>query len=182
MSRAMPSNKPINSDSKKRRSFVALLFAAGYGPCSAAEAIVVTVELKLVSSSEDWNAYHSIRQHVLWEARGRHGSYDRSHPDEHKAGNFPCLLMVDGMEPTGAIRIDLDPPLAWFRRVAIRDDRQRQGYGRKMLELAADFARARGCNRVRSNVDHSAVEFYQRLGFQILDESEAATVPMTTLL
>jgi hypothetical protein len=27
----MRSNKPINPDSKKRRSFVALLFAAGYG-------------------------------------------------------------------------------------------------------------------------------------------------------
>jgi len=27
----MTHNKPINSDSKKRRSFVALLFAAGYG-------------------------------------------------------------------------------------------------------------------------------------------------------
>jgi GNAT superfamily N-acetyltransferase len=139
----------------------------------------MTIELRLVASSEDWAAYHSIRERVLWEARGRFGSYDRSHPDEHKAGNFPCLLIVGGDQPVGTVRIDVDPPLAWFRRVAIREDRQHQGYGRKMLELAADFASGRGCQRVRSNVAPDAVEFYRKLGFQIVvDQGGDSSVPM----
>jgi len=29
----------------------------------------MTYELKLVASSEGWEAYHSIRERVLWEAR-----------------------------------------------------------------------------------------------------------------
>ena len=144
----------------------------------------MSYELKLVASTEDWEAYHAIRERVLWETRGRLGSYDRSHSDEHMAGNFPCLLIGPGHEPLGTVRIDVDPPLAWFRRVAIREDRQRQGHGRRMLELAADFAKGRGCHRVRSNVAPDAVQFYRKLGFQIAVEDEAgsSSVPMSRWL
>jgi GNAT superfamily N-acetyltransferase len=143
----------------------------------------MTFELRLVATSEDWEAYHSIRERVLWEARGRFGSYDRFHADERKKGNFPCLLINGGGQPVGVVRIDVDPPLAWFRRVAIREDLQRQGYGRRMLEMAADFAKGRGCQCVRSNVDPEAVEFYRKLGFQIVvGEAGTSSVPMARSL
>ena len=109
-----------------------LAFAAERQYRSADWAIRMATELRPVATSEDWEAYHSIREQVLWEARGRFGSYDRSHPDEHKVGNFACLLVGSDDQPIGVVRIDLEPPLAWFRRVAIRADRQRQGYGTRM--------------------------------------------------
>jgi GNAT superfamily N-acetyltransferase len=138
----------------------------------------MTYELRMVTSNEDWEAYHSIRERVLWEARGRADSYDRFYPDEHKAGHFPFLLIYED-EPVGAVRVDLEPPVAWFRRVAVRENVQRHGHGQKMLELAAEFAKTRGCQHVRSNVDPAAAAFYRRLGFEnITGEHRGPSVPM----
>jgi GNAT superfamily N-acetyltransferase len=61
--------------------------------------------------------------------------------------------------------VDLADDEAIFRRVAVREDVQRQGHGRKMLELADSFVRARGKRRIRSHVDRGAVSFYERCGF-----------------
>ena len=121
-------------------------------------------ELRHVTSEADWEDYHAIREDVLWVARGRVGVYDRSHPDEHADSNHPFVFVVDD-EAIGVLRVDVRPPVAWFRRVAVREDAQRRGHGRRMLELAMDFARGAGCTEVRSNVDPDAVAFYHKLGF-----------------
>src|SRR5262245_27494825 len=126
---------------------------------------MATCELKRVATEHEWGAYHSIREQVLWDARGNIGSYDRHHPDEFAPGHCPLLLLRDG-DPVAVVRIDLDPPAAWFRRVAVREDVQRQGYGRRRLELAQEFAVAQGCTYLCSNVAPDAVEFYRKLGFR----------------
>jgi GNAT superfamily N-acetyltransferase len=138
----------------------------------------MSYELRQVATDEDWDAYHEIRRRVLWDARGHAGSYDRTHPDEHKPGNFPLLLFHLG-EPVGVVRVDIEAPVAWFRRVAVRESDQRHGHGRAMLTLAADFARERGCWHLRSNVDAAAVGFYTKLGFVASSgEGASAAVPM----
>jgi GNAT superfamily N-acetyltransferase len=143
----------------------------------------VTLELRLVVSREDWDAYHAIREDVLWKARGHVGSYDRSHPDEHQEGNFPLLLVGDEVGSVGVVRVDLDPPLAWFRRVAVRPELQGRGYGRRMLELAGEFAKTRGCTQVRADVNPGAVDFYRKLGFQgAVGETVGPSVPMVRSL
>lgn len=65
--------------------------------------------------------------------------------------------------------MELDGSEAWLRRVAIREDVQRSGHGRRMVEMAMDFARSRGARRVKSNVDEDAVAFYRQLGFTETD-------------
>jgi len=117
-----------------------------------------------VQGETEWNAYHAIREQVLFEARGRYGVYDRNHPDEHADGNNPFLLLLDA-RPIGAIRIDIRVPIAYFRRVAIREDVQRHGHGTVMMQLAEQFARDSGCTTALSNVASDAVAFYSRLGF-----------------
>jgi GNAT superfamily N-acetyltransferase len=124
----------------------------------------VSHELRRPSSDAEWAAYHAIRRRVLFEARGRHGAYDAAHPDEHRSGNHPLLLLHDGV-PVGTIRIDVSGGDATFRRVAIREEYQHQGHGRAMLELAESFARRKGCRRILSHVDPGAVDFYARCGF-----------------
>ena len=141
---------------------------------SADEGNPAGVELRLVERAEDWEAYHAIRKRILWDARGQGGAYDPLHPDERAPGHFPFLLVL-GSLPVGTVRVDLDPPTAWFRRVAVDERHQRRGYGRKMLELAAAFARGRGCRRVRSSVAATAVEFYRKLGFQEVSDGPPTT-------
>jgi GNAT superfamily N-acetyltransferase len=122
-------------------------------------------ELIPPSDDEMWAAYHDIRRRVLFEARGRFGVYDENHPDERDPAFHPQVLLWQGT-PVGVMRIDLAGRVATFRRVAIRDDSQRQGHGRVMLQLAEEFVRARGCREVHSHVASDAVEFYRKQGFE----------------
>ena len=139
----------------------------------------IPYRLRAPASDEEWRTYHAIRREVLFENRGFFGLYDEAHPDEFAQGNHPMLLIHED-EPIGAIRVDVDGPLAIFRRVAIREDVQRHGHGKVMLSLAEDFALDKGCSLVRSYVDAGAVGFYKSCGFNY-DTSTAADekhVPM----
>jgi GNAT superfamily N-acetyltransferase len=135
--------------------------------------------LRAPSSDEEWRVYHSIRRKVLFENRGHFGVYNENYPDEFEMVNYPLILIHKG-EPIGVIRIDIDGGVAWFRRVAVREELQRAGHGRVLLGLAEAFARSEGCHEVRSNVAADAVGFYERCGY-LRDSSKAATsevVPM----
>jgi GNAT superfamily N-acetyltransferase len=115
-------------------------------------------------NEEEWRAYHEIRRKVLFESRGRFGVYHENHPDEFVKDNHP-LILFDRNMPIGVIRVDIQDRVAWFRRVAVREDSQRSGHGRVLLSLAETFAREAGCNEVRSNVAADAVGFYERCGY-----------------
>lgn len=119
-------------------------------------------------SAEEWQAYHAIRRRVLFEGRGRFGVYQEEHPDEFAPGNYPHLLFGKSV-PIGAIRIDLPPKSdeAIFRRVAILEEHQRQGHGRRLMEAAEGFAVAHGRRNFVANVDRSAIPFYLKLGYRL---------------
>src|SRR5262249_29790947 len=84
---------------------------------------------------EEWLTYHTIRREVLFENRGEFGVYIENHPDEFQRDHHPMILVHNGVI-IGVIRVDLASSVAWFRRVAIRDDLQRRGHGRTLLRLA----------------------------------------------
>ena len=142
----------------------------------------MTHELRAVESEEDWATYHSIRRRVLWEARGQFGVYDQDHPDERSLGNHPLLLVYSG-DCIGVVRVDVAGETAYFRRVAIREDVQRRGHGRKLLTLAEEFARESGCVRARSDVDPQATGFYREAGYSEHESGpHEGSVPMEILL
>lgn len=124
----------------------------------------MTEELRPPGSDAEWAAYHAIRRHVLFERRGRGAAYDPAHPDESHAGHHPLVFWAGG-EAVGVIRVDVDGEVAVFRRVAIREDAQRRGYGRRLLAAAERVAAAAGCVRVEAHVDADAVGFYERCGY-----------------
>ena len=120
--------------------------------------------LRAPSSDEEWRVYHAIRRKVLFENRGLFGVYDENRPEDSKTANHPLILIYKGV-PIGVIRIDIDIRVAWFRKVAVREELQRAGHGRVLLGLAEAYARAEGCDEVRSNVAADAVGFYEQCGY-----------------
>ena len=128
-------------------------------------------ELRAVETSSDWSSFHSIRRAVLWDARGLDG-YDSEHPDDRASGNHPFLLLLDGV-PIGVVRVDVSPPYAILRRVAIAQAWQRSGHGTQLVQLAEGFARRAGCSKVGSHVDREAVGFYERLGYASTSNDDA---------
>jgi GNAT superfamily N-acetyltransferase len=121
-------------------------------------------ELRSPASHEEWLAFHAIRRKVLFESRGKVESYIENHPDDFKPGNHPLILFYKGVV-IGVIRVDVCERVAWFRRVAIREDLQHLGHGRVLLRMAEAFAQTEGCNEVRSNAAVEAVGFYERCGY-----------------
>ena len=121
-------------------------------------------ELRAPRDEEEWRAFHAIRRKVLFENRGKSERYIENHPDDSKAGNHPLILLHKGVV-IGVIRIDVVETVAWFRRVAIREDLQRLGHGQVLLRLAEEFARDEGCDEVQSNAAVEAVGFYERCGY-----------------
>lgn len=130
-------------------------------------------ELKAPATERDWATYHAIRRRVLFELRGHGAAYDSHHPDETRPGHYPFLLWI-GDDPVGVVRVDIDGATAIIRRVAIREDCQRHGYGRQLLQAAEEFAGQNRCTRVESHVDPGAVGFYERCGFIAAHSSQSS--------
>ena len=139
--------------------------------------------LRSPENEEEWHAYHAIRRKVLFENRGRVGIYNENHPDEFEKNNHP-LILFDRNTPVGVIRVDIHDCVAWFRRVAVREDLQRAGHGRILLNLAEVFAREAGCGDARSNVAVDAIGFYERCGYSrdLSVPTEGGNVTMLKLL
>jgi len=123
-------------------------------------------------SAADWSAYHGIRRRILFERRGEYGVYDANRPDEHALGHYPKLL-VHTTRYLGAVRIDVAGATAYLRRVAIDEPYQRQGFGRTLLTLAEEFARAQSVTRVESSVARDAVAFYLKCGYRLVGVDDA---------
>ena len=132
------------------------------------------MKLLLVSpeDSSGWSAYHKIRREVLWESRGR-TNYRDDHPDECAPDHYPMLFFVND-RPVGVLRVDIDSERkeGIFRRVAITVNEQRQGYGKKMMNAAEDFAVKIGCNRFVSYVARDAAPFYEKLGYRFAPSAD----------
>lgn len=134
-------------------------------------------QLRTPANEDEWRAFHAIRRKVLFENRGKSETYDENHPDDAKPGNHPLVLGYRD-DVIGVIRVDVAQTVAWFRRVAIREELQRLGHGRVLLLLAEEFARAQGCTEVRSNAAVEAVDFYERCGYA---RDESATTPANSV-
>ena len=87
-----------------------------------------------------------------------------------------------GDELVGFAMVYRDPTAAVFYiwRFMI-DARQGQGYGRRAMELLLDEARADGMREITLSVvpgEHSALDFYRRLGFEETGKTEHGEVEM----
>ncbi|MCL6708286.1 GNAT family N-acetyltransferase [Pseudomonas sp. R2.Fl] len=121
-----------------------------------------------VSSQPEWDAYHQIRRHVLFDLRGLSG-YDDHHPDDRKPEHIP-LVFADGDEFVGAVRLDLAANgNRIVRTVAIVAERQRQGIGRAMMTAVETLAMAHGAVRLETYAAPDAVVFYRKIGWEIVD-------------
>jgi GNAT superfamily N-acetyltransferase len=121
--------------------------------------------LRAPESRAEWDAYHVIRQQALFEPYHPNVTYVRNHPDESKPGHYPLVLTAEG-EVVGTVRVDLlDQARAALRLVAIHPDRQRQGLGAVLLDLAEDFIRRRGRRRVVVHGNPATIGFYLDNGY-----------------
>jgi GNAT superfamily N-acetyltransferase len=137
------------------------------------------MQLLQVQDRNQWQVYHAIRRHVLFELRGQ-ADYDEGHPDEHRENHLPLLFIYDDV-PVGTVRLDIglvgtDP--GTVRLVAIIPQYQRQGIGRAMMHALERLAADKGITRLEVHAAPDAVAFYEKLGWLVVDADRA--VPLLT--
>jgi GNAT superfamily N-acetyltransferase len=117
-------------------------------------------------TEQDWQAFHDIREDVLFLRRGQPpGVYDRNHPVDRYPGKTPLLLSYDDA-PIGTLRLDdFGDGTGGVRLVAIAADVQGRGHGRAMLELLEERAREEGMHTLVLNAESDSVGFYEKLGW-----------------
>ena len=132
------------------------------------------MQLLQVQDRNQWQDYHAIRRHVLFELRGQ-SDYDEMHPDERRENHFPLLFICDGV-PVGTVRLDIGPAHAdpgTVRLVAIVPQYQRQGIGRAMMHALERLAADKGLTRLEVHAAPDAVAFYKKLGWLLVDVDRA---------
>ena len=126
----------------------------------------------------DWQAFHEIREAVLWTARGKSG-YDRRHVDDYEVpANQPLLLKDDG-RPVGVARLDdRGDGTGAVRLVAVVSEGQGRGHGRAPSDLWDDNARGKGIHTLYVIAAPEALGFYEKMGWErfVWDEAELAGI------
>jgi len=102
--------------------------------------------------------------------------------DHEREATLVAIATTGAEDPeiVGEIRIqdDIDAPRSEFA-IAVRSDRQRRGLGRRLLESAIAFCRARGVRLLYGLVDPSnaaMIGLARRLGFDVEDKTGAKVV------
>jgi N-acetylglutamate synthase-like GNAT family acetyltransferase len=130
------------------------------------------------ATDADWQAFHDIRDDVLFRGRHRTVGYDRNHPDDHNPANEPLLLKAGG-RPVGVVRLDdRGDGTGVVRLVAVVKDTQGSGHGRVMSELWDERARSRGFHTLYVNAAPEAVGYYDKMGWErfVWDPDELVSI------
>lgn len=127
-------------------------------------------ELRPPRTEAEWNSYHSLREHLLFDryhapGSGNYFAYDRNHPDERNPANRPLVLLENG-RVIGTVRVDLKPDgRAVLRQITVAEDRRGRHVGQRLLAMAETFAAEAGASRLCLNSVGEAIGFYRRQGF-----------------
>lgn len=70
---------------------------------------------------------------------------------------------------TARLRIP-DGEYAKPERVAVREADRGEGFGRQLMELIESEARTQGCQRAVLHAQKRVVEFYRKLGYEVISE------------
>ncbi len=126
-------------------------------------------ENKLVLSplkfgSEAYRRSIALRDKILRKPLGLHYSDDflQAEKDQSHLG-----LFLDGKLIGILLFKHEDEQTLKMRQVAIDEDFQGLGYGKKLVKYAEDFARQKGYRRISLHARLTAVPFYNRLGYKI---------------
>lgn len=126
------------------------------------------IEIREPASPSEMDLYYDLRWRVL---RERWTKVRETGKDEHEGDAFHLTAWVGGrLCGTGRLHFN-SPEEAQVRFMAVEETCARRGIGSRILETLE--ARARACNarRIVLNARDSAVGFYRRHGYELVDQS-----------
>ena len=126
------------------------------------------IDVREPASDRDFELYYDLRWRVL---RERWTQVRESGRDEHEHDAYH-LTAWDGTKLVGTGRLHFNSDEeAQVRCMAVEESHARQGIGSKILKALEDRARARGAKRVVLNARESALPFYRKHRYELVDQS-----------
>jgi predicted GNAT family N-acyltransferase len=119
--------------------------------------------------TDAWEHYLDLRYTIL---RKPWGQPKQSTTDEGEARSLHLLIVDADGSALAAGRLEFkDDGNAKIRSMAIREDQQGNGWGRKVIDRLEAAARERGIRSLTLDAREPAVGFYLRLGYRDLGPS-----------
>ncbi len=126
--------------------------------------------MKLISpeTEDDLKQYYHLRWCMLREPWGQAEGSER---DENDAYAYHIMAVING-SPAGVARLEfLAEKQAQLRYMAVDNQFQKQGVGRKIIEHMEDYARQNNANELFLNSREIALGFYEKRGFKVTQKS-----------
>lgn len=123
------------------------------------------IPIRWASGAEDVRGAFAVRELVFCEEQGVPRAEEIDEHDEHAL--HLVALDPDAGSVIGTLRLLAQQDGANVGRVAVRREWRRRGVALRMLRLALDAARERGCPRARLAAQLDAVALYERAGFTV---------------
>lgn len=74
-------------------------------------------------------------------------------------------------ELTAVVSLFIDGTSAQFRKMAVLPNDQGKGFGLQLLKYLVDYCKSQGIKNLWCNARVSAINFYQKIGFEIVGAS-----------
>ena len=122
------------------------------------------------NTSDEFKIYYDLRYEVLRKPWFQPKGSERDDDDETSLHR----MIID--EPNGKAvavgRLQFNTiEEAQIRYMAVSDDYQGKGYGRKMVKALDNIAREKGSRKIILQSRGNAVKFYEKNGYKIIEKS-----------
>jgi predicted GNAT family N-acyltransferase len=125
------------------------------------------VTFRWAGSAEDVGGALMVREQVFCREQGV--PLAEEHDGRDGEAEHLVALVPDG-RVVATLRVLVSDGTAKVGRVAVERDWRRRGVALRMLELALELARERGCSRARLAAQVDASDLYRRVGFGVESE------------
>jgi predicted GNAT family N-acyltransferase len=126
------------------------------------------ISIRWAGGPEDMRGALAVREQVFCREQGVPRAEEIDGRDEDAL--HLVALEPDGERVIGTLRLLLDADRAKVGRVAVERDWRGRGIASRMLEIALDGARERGCREARLASQLEATGLYRRAGFTVESE------------
>jgi predicted GNAT family N-acyltransferase len=132
-------------------------------------------EERVAVGDDQYEAAFDIRETVFVEEQDVPADLEADEYDD--AGDTDHVVAYDGSDPVATARLrpygtDDGAAVGKVQRVAVLADRRGEGWGRVVMDRVEALAADRDYDRLTLDVQTQARGFYERLGYEVVDEEE----------
>ena len=128
----------------------------------------MTVKLYQPKTENDFQKYYNLRWRILRKPWAQPEGSERDSDEE----NYYHIMAVINENIVGIARLEFpDNGLAQLRYMAVDDDYQGHGIGRKIVEHMEQYSKDNNVHELFLNARENAVGFYEKSGYRVTEKS-----------